>query len=104
MKRLFLILAIGFASPSPLQAQANGDAARGRALAQNVCAVCHAVRKDQIMSPNADAPTFAELAKLRGMSARALAVALRTSHRTMPNLVLEDDEVRDVSVYILSLK
>jgi hypothetical protein len=31
-------------------------------------------------------------------------VALQTSHRTMPNLVLKDDETRNVIAYILSLR
>jgi hypothetical protein len=38
------------------------------------------------------------------MTAAALTVALRTSHRTMPNIMLEPPELDNVIAYILSLK
>jgi hypothetical protein len=38
------------------------------------------------------------------MSPTALQAALRTSHRTMPNIILDADEMRDVVAYILTLK
>jgi predicted DNA-binding transcriptional regulator YafY len=38
------------------------------------------------------------------MTATALYVTLQTSHRIMPNLMFEPDELRDIVVYILSLK
>ena len=37
------------------------------------------------------------------MTAIALKVALRTSHETMPNLILNETETNDVVAYILSL-
>jgi hypothetical protein len=44
------------------------------------------------------------LATTPGMTTIALTVALQTSHRLMPNIVLQPDERRDVIGYILSLK
>jgi hypothetical protein len=38
------------------------------------------------------------------MTSIALSAALTTSHRLMPNIILEPDERRDVIAYILSLK
>ncbi len=38
------------------------------------------------------------------MTSIALTAALRTSHRTMPNLVLSDDETKNVVAYLLGLK
>jgi hypothetical protein len=38
------------------------------------------------------------------MTAIALSAALNTSHRTMPNIVLEPDEQLDIIAYILSIK
>jgi hypothetical protein len=38
------------------------------------------------------------------MTSIALAAALRTSHRTMPNIILADDDLRNVSAYIISLR
>ncbi|WP_262266435.1 hypothetical protein [Microvirga yunnanensis] len=38
------------------------------------------------------------------MTTTALTVALRTSHETMPNIMLEPTELRDVTAYITSLQ
>jgi mono/diheme cytochrome c family protein len=91
------------AATADLPAQEVGDARQGRALAQTACAACHAVEKGR-PSPHVDAPAFPAIANMRGMSARALTVALQTSHKTMPDLVLGDDETRNVIAYILSLR
>ena len=37
------------------------------------------------------------------MTAAALKAALNTSHRTMPNLVVKDDDADSIIAYILSL-
>jgi hypothetical protein len=46
------------------------------------------------------------IATVPGMTAAALLAALQTSHRerTMPNLILPPNELRDVVAYVLSLK
>jgi hypothetical protein len=38
------------------------------------------------------------------MTAIALSAALNTSHRSMPNIMLEADEQADIIAYILGLK
>jgi hypothetical protein len=38
------------------------------------------------------------------MTKRALTVALQTSHRSMPNLVIKGRDAEDLVAYILSLK
>jgi hypothetical protein len=58
----------------------------------------------ELGSGNAAAPSFHRIANVSGMTETALYVALQTSHRTMPNVRLEPDEMRDVVAYILSLK
>ena len=88
----------------PSTAQEIGSAARGLALAQQLCAECHAVQKQQNKSPNGDAPAFQAIASVPGMTATALSAALHTSHQTMPNVVLDPNELPDVVAYILSLK
>ncbi len=85
-------------------AQEPGDVHRGRMLAEMTCAECHAIGKNQVRSRNGQAPTFAALANAPGMNAMDIRVALRTSHREMPNLALSNDQVEDVAAYILSLK
>ena len=86
------------------QAQEIGQPGRGLALAQRLCAQCHAVQKGEARSPNADAPRFPVIAAVPGMTAIALSAALNSSHRSMPNILLAPDEQADIIVYILSLK
>jgi hypothetical protein len=65
---------------------------------------CHAVLRGEVRSPNAAAPPFQAVARVPGMTAAALHVALTTSHRTMPNIILDAEERRNIAAYILSLK
>jgi mono/diheme cytochrome c family protein len=88
----------------PCDAQEIGQPGRGLALAQRLCVECHAVRKDQARSPNENAPRFDVIASVPGMTAIALSAALNTSHRSMPNIMLEADEQANIIAYILSLK
>ncbi|MBB3019595.1 mono/diheme cytochrome c family protein [Microvirga lupini] len=76
----------------------------GRRLAHEVCAPCHAVEAGQDRSPHRQAPPFEQIARVPGMTTTALTVALRTSHETMPNIMLEPKELRDVTAYITSLR
>jgi mono/diheme cytochrome c family protein len=85
-------------------AQDTGRPGQGREVAQRICAQCHAIEREQVSSPNQAAPPFAFIAAVPGMTGIALNVALTTSHRTMPNIMLEADERADVIAYILSLK
>ena len=87
----------------------SGNAQEGRplpglAVAQRLCADCHAILRDQVRSPHPDAPRFEDIAAAPGMTALALTVALRTSHDQMPNLVIPAEEMRDVIAYILTLR
>ena len=96
----FLLLAGGAAGA---QAQ-TGDAKKGRAFAEKVCAECHAIVPDQLQSKEPDAPSFQAIANSPGISWIALSVVLRTPHQAMPNLVLSSEEQANVIAYILSLK
>ena len=100
---LVTLLAL-FSATNHVQAQEIGDPQEGLALARAVCSECHAIRRGQVRSPNPRAPTFVELATTPGMTAIALYGALTTSHRSMPNLILGAERIKDVSAYILSLK
>ncbi|MGZ3358836.1 MAG: c-type cytochrome [Xanthobacteraceae bacterium] len=88
----------------PGEAQEIGQPGRGLVAAQRLCAQCHAVQKGQTRSPNGNAPRFQTIASVPGMTAIALSAALNTSHRSMPNIMLERDEQADIIAYILSLK
>jgi len=104
-KRILLVAMVTFPIASGYYvAQEIGSVGRGLALAQQACARCHAVQKQQTQSLNNGAPPFADIASVSGMTAIALSAALHTSHQTMPNLVLDPDEQADIVAYILSLK
>jgi mono/diheme cytochrome c family protein len=85
-------------------AQSVGDAAKGRAFAQQICSECHNIDKGQRPSPNGLAPNFETVARTPGLTAIALTAALRRSHRTMPNIIIPDDDLRNVVAYVLSLQ
>jgi len=105
MRAKHLVLAAVIALPAGHGAgQEIGQSSRGLALAQRLCAECHAVQKEYSQSPNANAPRFQAIASIPGMTATALSAALNTSHRVMPNIMLPGDEQADIIAYILSLK
>ena len=81
-----------------------GNAGKGLAFAQSVCSSCHNVLRTEDLSPNNEAPTFKEIANTPGMSITALTVWSRTSHPTMPNLVISPNDMDDLIAYILSLR
>lgn len=88
-------------------AQDFGDPALGHEFAIRHCSQCHAIgaaKTADTHSPSPGAPSFASVAKTSGMTGRALAAWLDTSHPTMPNLVLSKDDRDDVIAYIMSLK
>jgi mono/diheme cytochrome c family protein len=86
------------------QAQEVGGLQKGRAMAQQVCAECHAVGTEDVRSPNSRSPSFVAIASTSGMTAAALNAILHTSHRSMPNLILDTDQTNAIISYILSLK
>ncbi len=84
-------------------AQQFGNARVGLRLAHAECAQCHGVdRKGYSINPAA--PAFDDIANVPGMTSRALTVALKTPHRSMPNLVVKGRDAQNIIVYILSLK
>lgn len=103
MKHVMLVAVLACAA-CPVGAQDMGDSSKGAVFAGLVCAECHAVQRGERRSPNPRAPAFEVVARTPGMTSIALTAALRTSHRTMPNLVLSDDETKNVVAYLLGLK
>ena len=81
-----------------------GDSDAGLAVASQICASCHAITRAQRMSPLLTAPRFEDVANTPGMTAMALFVWMRTSHPTMPNIILEPEDLGNVVAYLLSLK
>lgn len=96
-----LVAVVCAASGAP--GDAGAAAARGESLAAGWCAQCHAVKPNQ-SSANPAAPTFSELAAEPSITEYSIRVLLRTPHSTMPNFMMNADDIGDVTGYILSLR
>ena len=103
MKTAFALAIMLLAFGSAASAQ-EADTAAGAAYAKKVCAACHAVLANEQISPLPQAPTFQSVADTPGMTELALSVWLQSSHPTMPNIVLGQDDLRNVVAYIRSLE
>jgi mono/diheme cytochrome c family protein len=104
MSTVRLIVALWAVTVEGVQAQELGNVRQGLLLARAQCAECHLVEKVAGRSTNAAAPTFEHIANVTGMMRVALTAALRTSHETMPNVIIKGSDLDDLVAYILSLK
>src|SRR6516162_2010050 len=104
VSRLIFAVTAAALAAQEVYAQDIGDRQKGRALARQVCAECHAVGRRTLRSTNPQSPSFVSIAATPGMTATALNVFLHTSHRNMPNLILNAEQTADITAYILSLK
>jgi len=84
------------AAPCGAHAQTAGDAAKGHEYVQQICSECHTIEKGRRPSPNGQAPNFETIAKTPGMTAIALTAMLRTPHRNMPNIIIADEDLRNI--------
>lgn len=80
----------------------SGNASTGLRLAKMWCSECHAVERDSALVGRR-APDFADVAKRTSTTALSLNVFLRSSHETMPNVILTRGDADDIVAYILSL-
>jgi mono/diheme cytochrome c family protein len=98
----FLILASLVLLPVGALAQPlAGDAASGRKTATTLCGTCHQV----IGGEGRDSPaSFVDIANMTSTTALSLKVFLRSSHKEMPNLIIDNSDTDDLIAYILSLK
>jgi cytochrome c len=102
VSRLAATFGLILAALQPLAAQnSRGSVEAGRRLASEWCSGCHAVEPKTVGIFAAD---FVEISNLPSTTALSLKVFLRTSHRNMPNFILQPDEADDIAAYILSLK
>ena len=105
MKSLLLAMlgaSIVLAAASGASADELGKSQAGFVYAKQFCSKCHGISGEK--SPLPQAPRFKDVAEQRGMTSTALTVWLQTSHPTMPNIIVEPQDMRNVVAYILSLK
>lgn len=105
MKAFLILIVTGLVlMPHGATSQTEGDARQGENFAMAACSQCHAVGRKQFLSPNRYAPSFQSLARSPGMTTTKLHVWFETPHPSMPNLILRDDDKKNVFAYIMSLK
>jgi mono/diheme cytochrome c family protein len=104
MKNIIVVTAAALLAASYTANAQEADVEAGAAYAEQVCAACHAVLANEKISPLLEAPSFQSVADTPGMTELALSVWLQSSHPTMPNIVLKQDDLRNVVAYIRSLK
>lgn len=78
---------------------------RGKLIAKEACAACHAVGVDDA-SPNADAPAFRDLGQRYPVEdlAESLAEGIVTGHPDMPEVALEAQDVTSFIAYLKSIQ
>ncbi|MBS0532781.1 MAG: c-type cytochrome [Proteobacteria bacterium] len=79
------------------------DAGRGRAIAQQRCAMCHNIDGGP-RGRGRSAPAFSEIARQQSFNANQLAVTLAYNHIPMGNGRVTAGEAGDVAAYIVSLR
>lgn len=104
MKTIMALAALLLLASSHQASAQDADIAAGAAYAGQVCAACHAVLPNEAVSRLPEAPTFQSVADTPGMTELALTVWLQSSHPTMPNIILKQDDLRNVVAYIRSLE
>jgi len=82
----------------------SGDVADGLALAERLCAACHAVKHDVPGPRIAGVPSFPIIANRPDQTADRLSGRIMAPHPPMPTIALTAVEIRDLAAYILSLK
>lgn len=103
MKPLLLGAIIVFATATA--AAAADDLSRsqaGHVYVETYCSKCHSIGAGP--SPLEQAPRFKDVAEQSGVTAMSLQAFLQSSHPTMPNIIIEPEDMQNVIAYILSLK
>lgn len=100
---LLSCLGSSFAAAQPVATDQQGSVAAGRALVEAWCSECHAVGSGMPVGSR-QGPDFVDVANRASTTALALNVFLRSSHETMPNVIVARGEADDIVAYILSLK
>jgi len=80
------------------------DVQAGDRLAHNLCVNCHVVDARGPVLRTDRVPSFPWIANQPGETATSVTVWLSISHARMPNYTLTDDEIRQTSAYIMSLR
>jgi len=103
---LFLLsaaLALAF-GPVAASAGAADDVAKGRALAERLCAGCHMNPAQGEKQGRSGIPGFQAVADRPGQSLEGTVAWLKSMPPMMPNHRLSQDEMFDLALFIMSLR
>ena len=80
------------------------DPSMGRHIAETTCNACHQIGSAPApQSAKPVAPSFLDISRMPSTNELAIKVFLRSSHSTMPNIVLSPEEINSVAAYIVGL-
>ena len=100
-----IIVPVIFATVLQAKADPVGpDVEEGDRLAHNLCINCHVVDNQGPVIRTDQVPSFPWIAQQPGVTAEFLRNWLGTSHPRMPDFTLSREAIRQISVYILSLR
>lgn len=99
-----LAACLTLASETALAQVGPPDAQNGGALAERLCATCHAVSGEAGARSRPDVPGFTAIARSPDTTPERLAGAIILPHPAMPGIALTRAEIRDIIAYIMSLK
>jgi len=80
-----------------------GNPVVGKQLGVPVCGRCHATSIGAYSSLP-EAPSLYDYVQAPAVTALSLRAFLRTSHPTMPNYILREEEIDDLTAWLLSLR
>jgi mono/diheme cytochrome c family protein len=109
--RILIMIGLLCSVPSGYAVAQNAEA--GQNLAVQICSRCHAVLRGEGANPKPEPLPFRkigrplpfeDIANTPGVTEMALYAWLTSSHPTMPNIVLDKEQLTNVVAYILSLK
>lgn len=108
-----ILIMIGLLCSLPSGYAVAQSAEAGQKLAVQICSRCHAVLRGEGANPKPEPLPFRtigrplpfeDIANTPGVTKMALYAWLTSSHPTMPNIVLDKEQLTNVVAYILSLK
>jgi mono/diheme cytochrome c family protein len=95
---------IAVLSLSALPANGNDEAAKGRQLAERLCATCHMSPGQGEKKSSAEIPGFYAIARRPNQNEEGIIAWLRTVPPMMPNHHLSQDEMVSLAQFIMSLR
>jgi mono/diheme cytochrome c family protein len=102
--RLSIALLGLYCVATPAIAQST-DPSLGRHLSETICSECHQIdAASPDPGPGSGAPSFVAISAMPSMTELAIKVFLRSSHPTMPNIILSPEEIDSLAAYIQGLK